>query len=1110
MEPYLKESHPIPTMQNQDVNKTESVENFQKFIYDLFDKNGILNDLRAYLRGHIVDVLKSAQTGDPPSCQKQFTQRLDSTFQALNMLVAEYLLCLDFNYSLSVFVSEIPLANMVFGLAKSLMGMDADGEATKLRFGENDVWSILNCLGVKCDSEHANAIVDMYKTQEKTPLLLCILKCAQLCEMEENETVSQGSISSSSKSSLDKQSIGSQCKHDTFCKACRGRYRRLKERYRKKKARYLQKAQAKAKALNVETLIKNISELERSLVDEMFEQLKTVYESELDMFKAEHEGKLKNSLASHVEHFQRMQKELEESYKAREEALKATIVDKKRFLWGLAQALRAQHSQMTKAMQAVQKQTEEIAQQEQNLKLQRTEAEESLKKRAEEMRQQIAEELIILERHLDTMKSEREIINRERTNSETKINNEVQNYLQNHYHLWKEELNVLKIYMENATIRPKSVIERSTITDDVFKGMNNEIERDRVVREGRPNQVVNDLKKQKNVNFNQAKSEAESRGSRGSSSSEDERLMRSERQSTHVRPVSPQRAPVSLLEQSKRETECGWRKGAGEERSILPSARILVPGDTIPFVGVVGRRSDSRRKGAGEERTILPSARILVPGDTIPFVGVVGRRSDSRRHLLNRWRMLRRRVSPFDAVLAHPEPPDTPAKNVGIRVQSSEHIRNTGEIHQEALTSTPTRDIRPTVDTATESPKPREKSPRSVLKEAKEKLKTVTRASASREKSPSAVLREAKRRLRKLEIEAEAVERSYMEFRHRRDQDPQRDDLSPCIPTTASKLSTHHREEAPEPRSQLNTTDSVHLDIEKYLKKYQINLDLGQDHFKNKNTAAKLKNPVPEAYSEINRKFKPIPKQDYLEKPILEFRKLYYSNPERVHHNQISLDSDEPLCRSRESDAEAQKEQCSDMRIEKDNTRKELEILKQSITRNYDLQDLPTKDTVDISNEEKIADNLLLVEVENVSEVKEINVEDQADMVVVIESSVDSKEVVSERDDIAEPSSKMTIVISPKHTKENNRTPSVQENIITAKEYYAASGENYSPENIQIALRNEPDSELQIPAHNSVFETIEVVEDYTDDFSDDVDNYKADDNSPISLPKTSEDENFWD
>ncbi|XP_047998813.1 uncharacterized protein LOC125236155 isoform X2 [Leguminivora glycinivorella] len=1072
MEPYLKESHPNPTVQNQDVNKAESVENFQKFIYDLFDKNGILNDLRAYLRGHIVDVLKSAQTGEPPSCQKHFKQRLDCTFQALNMLVAEYLLCLEFNYSLSVFVSEIPLANMVFGLAKSLMGLGADGEASKLRFGDTDVWSILNYLGVKCDSEHAKAIVDMYKAEEKSPLLLCILKCAQLCDMEPNDNVSQDSVSSSSKSSLDKRSTGSRCKHDAFCKACRGKYRRLKERYKRKKARYI----------------------------EMFDQLKTVYESEIDMFKAEHEGKIKNSLASHAEHFQRMQKELEESYKAREEALKASIDDKKRFLWGLAQALRTQHAQMTRAMQAVKKQTAEIAQQEQNLKLQRTEAEESLKKRAEEMRQQIADELLILERHLDSYKIERESINRER-NCETKVNSEVRNYLKKHYHLWKDELEVLKVYMENATNQPKSVIERGTATEDGFKGMNNEVERDRgMVREGRPNQVVNDLKKQKNVNFNQGKSEGESPGSHSSSSSEDVHLRRSERQPTTIRLASPQRAPVSLLEQSIRETECGWRKGAGEERTLLPSARILVPGDSIPFVGVVGRRSDSRR------------------------------------HLLNRWRMLRRRVSPLSAALVPPATSDSSAKTAVIRVHrtevSNEPARDTDDPRQEN-TSTPTRDvIEPRTKVAeTESPKMGERSPRSVLKEAKEKLKTVTRASASREKSPSAVLREAKRRLRKLEIEAEAVERSYMDYRRRRDKSPLLDDLTPCIPTTPSIMPTHHKEAPEHSKTQPHSTDSVHLDLEKYLKKYHINLDLGQDHFKNKNTATRLKNPVPEAYSEMDRNIKPIPKQDYLEKPITEFRKLYYTNPERACN--ISQDSMKSLRRSRENSPKTRKGKSSDI---EDNTRKEIEMLKQSIIRN-DLQE--PINTAETSKEENMADNLLLVEVENVTEVKELNVEDQTDMVVLVESLVDCKEaIVAEPDDKADVS-KMTLVVSPRHIEENNITIerlgttlagirtavrdnvitssdftlSVREEILTTKEYYAASGENYAPENIQTELRREPDSELQIPAQSSgieTFETVEIVEDYPDDFSDDVDNYKSDVNSPISLPKTSEDENFWD
>lgn len=43
---------------------SNSSENFQKFMYDLFEKNGILNNLRAHLRSHIINVLKSATNGN--------------------------------------------------------------------------------------------------------------------------------------------------------------------------------------------------------------------------------------------------------------------------------------------------------------------------------------------------------------------------------------------------------------------------------------------------------------------------------------------------------------------------------------------------------------------------------------------------------------------------------------------------------------------------------------------------------------------------------------------------------------------------------------------------------------------------------------------------------------------------------------------------------------------------------------------------------------------------------------------------------------------------------------------------------------------------------------
>lgn len=63
MESVVMENSQIDVDENQGVKSPQSAENFQKFMYDLFEKNGVMNDLRSYLRGHIVNVLRSAQTG---------------------------------------------------------------------------------------------------------------------------------------------------------------------------------------------------------------------------------------------------------------------------------------------------------------------------------------------------------------------------------------------------------------------------------------------------------------------------------------------------------------------------------------------------------------------------------------------------------------------------------------------------------------------------------------------------------------------------------------------------------------------------------------------------------------------------------------------------------------------------------------------------------------------------------------------------------------------------------------------------------------------------------------------------------------------------------------
>lgn len=143
------------------------------------------------------------------------------------------------------------------------------------------------------------------------------------------------------------------------------------------------------------------------------------------------------------------------------------------------------------------------------------------------MRNQISNELYILEGHLESMKRERENISRERCQLEQlktvndinsnviKIDNLEENTDPRTYDFLKNEFNILKKYLETTKVAPKCFAERSTLTDlnDVSSKLslvlNNEQDSDknysreeeRGVRT--PNQVVNDFKKQKNVNFSQ-------------------------------------------------------------------------------------------------------------------------------------------------------------------------------------------------------------------------------------------------------------------------------------------------------------------------------------------------------------------------------------------------------------------------------------------------------------------------------------------------------------------------------------------------------------------------------------------------------------------------------
>ncbi|XP_022823782.1 uncharacterized protein LOC111354516 isoform X2 [Spodoptera litura] len=1212
--------------ETQNVVNADSADSFQSFIYELFEKNGILNDLRAYLRGHIVNVLKSAQTGDPHPCQKHFTQRLELKYQAINILIAEYLMRLEFSYSFSVFISEIPLANMVFGFAKSMMEQSPQNKMD-MRFKESDIWSILNYLGVQCDSEHAANVVEMYKNDKHNPLLFCILKCMPLYKESVGlPQVSSGESLSSVRSVASNETIKrphnkttglpDKCRHYLFCKTCQNKMYRLKEMYKRKKKHLAKtyKDSPNMNPANLENLVNNINVVEKNLIEEMFQQLKCVYESEMEMVKIEEEKKVKRSMASHAIKLQMKRNEMEEKFKAREAELERRVTAKKQFLWGLARALRSQHASMARAMRDVKTETHRLELKEDSLKTQLAEAEQILKKRGEEMRLQISNELTVLEGHLESMKKEREGITKERSELENmkKAHNSTSKVLKvhdmdtedvhSHYDLLKNELAILKKYLESSKLSAKCVIERgistepeqtdSKVTITLNNSQSNEkcSKSDDVDDKVKTNQLVNDFRK-KNVNFSQSNldelyRERSCDRSRSSISSEagdnampdldlergrdrdliqrlreeNDRLKAYARQQrSHIehlsapgQPARPRTAPPAavphIYNASVNTLNVGWRKGAGEELSVFSNAqpRILVPGDTLPFIGVLrDRHGNARRSPIGSR-----SARFRA----WPLAGVTKRATSPLRDKL---------------IVGSPG-----AGNSGLGLNMS---GASGSIQQDDEPyNTPPCERQPRTAMSLEMNRDRDKTPKSVLREAKEKLRSKDSIISSppvlpRDKSPNAVLREAKLRLRKLEIEAEAVEKSYLDFRRRqselrlernaRRQQDARDEVPHThlvVPDVISKRS-QSLEKVDEPcrddREQPFTDvhKSVRNDFENYIREYKNKLNIGETHFRSKPTLDEKVKPIPEAYS--NAKHSDCNENsdqqgNYLEQPLIEFRKLYTS-ARHIRRDDVDTKSNNRSIHSgNTSGAEDSARQDAIIKVKNKNKKKaELEILKQNLSKMYNLDndsldfnilsDAPKHE--DCEEVAQIVDeNVLRVEVESTTERNNLKSKTQ-ELFLVVQSSVTAQEMTlscseAPADDV---SAQMTIIVSPATSLP--RLSTAAEAGLGARSPSPGLGSpspppsrrrrSISPEQAAHLTRNDvldaifhADPNQQISSVQMQLElSKEILDDsisdygkgeYADDFSADADNYNSrsdyENHSPISLHKTSEDENFWD
>lgn len=156
----------VPAVKVTDVLPKEiTAEDFQKQLFSWFQDKGLMAELRSHLRVKMIGILKNA------SVECKVRNSFSPKLQAVNLLIAEYLLYKEYHYSLSVFSTEVPLANEFQDYSLH------DGRVKKYKFSENDMWDILEILGITNDSDEGKDVRYTYFNESNTePLLTCVIR----------------------------------------------------------------------------------------------------------------------------------------------------------------------------------------------------------------------------------------------------------------------------------------------------------------------------------------------------------------------------------------------------------------------------------------------------------------------------------------------------------------------------------------------------------------------------------------------------------------------------------------------------------------------------------------------------------------------------------------------------------------------------------------------------------------------------------------------------------------------------------------------------------------------------------------------------------------------
>lgn len=161
-----------------DSPRNVSSQEFQDMLTSWFEKKGILCELRTSLRYKMINVIKNTSIGRD-IVQKTNPSSISLSKQAISLIVAEFLMTNNCDYSLSLFNTEA-------GLSRTFSDNIANEEnKLTLQFDKENILNILELIGVHKTSNICSEILDIYYgNNECNSFLSALVSVLSKCVME--------------------------------------------------------------------------------------------------------------------------------------------------------------------------------------------------------------------------------------------------------------------------------------------------------------------------------------------------------------------------------------------------------------------------------------------------------------------------------------------------------------------------------------------------------------------------------------------------------------------------------------------------------------------------------------------------------------------------------------------------------------------------------------------------------------------------------------------------------------------------------------------------------------------------------------------------------------